>query len=68
MREEAPFYLVNLGVGWNFCFISKTMLKVGWSSRSSCFIGVALLFTTFVWCGLLSAYIILSSMMMLSMK
>ena len=68
MREEAPFYWVNLGGGWNICFISKTMLEVGWSSRSSYFIGVALLFTTFVWCGLLSAYIILSSMMMLSMK
>ena len=55
LREEKPSYWVNLE-GWLsfFLFISKTMLEVGWSfilwsmlylegwsSRSSCFIGVA---------------------------
>ena len=55
LREEEPFYWVNLGGGWwIFLFMSKTMLEVGWSfilcpklylegwsSRSSYFIGVA---------------------------
>ena len=55
LREEQPFYWVNLRGSWrSFLFISKTRLEVGWcvilwsilylegwSSRSSYFIGVA---------------------------
>ena len=55
LREEAPFYRVNLGGGtWVFLFMSKTVLEVGssfilwsklylkgWSPRSSLLICVA---------------------------
>ena len=63
LREEEPFYWVNLGVvgGVFFLFMPKTMLEVGWnviswsmlylegwSSRLSYFIGLALCITAHI--------------------